>query len=151
MPVALQPNYIFAEDDRGLEYSYNSTSVDPSNNILKYRYIHTLKLDFEFKYKSFAYGVSMKYFSRIENLDEAIFEFEDATTSNELLQNILYRNYFYNNNNGNLIFDMRISYSFLEHHKIALLSDNIFDQRYSLRPLKAEPMRSVTLQYSLDL
>lgn len=151
MPVALQPDYVFAEDDRGIEYSYNSTSVNPSGNILKYRYLHTLKLDFEFKYMNFAFGVSMKYFSRIENLDEAIFDFEDATTKNELLQNILYRNYFYNNNNGNLIFDMRLSYAFLEHHKIALLSDNFFNQRYSLRPLKAEPMRSVTLQYSLDL
>ena len=29
-PVSLDPNLVFAVDDRGLEYSYNSTSVDPS-------------------------------------------------------------------------------------------------------------------------
>jgi hypothetical protein len=46
---------------------------------------------------------------------------------------------------------MRISYQFLLHHKIALISDNVFNRRYSLRPLKAEPMRSITLQYSLNL
>jgi iron complex outermembrane receptor protein len=151
LPIAQEPDFVFAEDDRGVKYSYNSTSVDPSKKILKYRFLHTVKLDFEFKYKSFSYGFSMKYFSPIENLDQAIFDFEDATTSNELLQNILYRNYFYNHNNGSLVFDMRVSYEFLIHHKIALLSDNIFNTFYSLRPLKAEPMRSVTLQYSLDL
>lgn len=151
MPVALDPDLVFAVDDRGVEYSYDSTSVDPSRRILKYRFLHTLKFDFEFRYRNFAYGVSIKYFSRIENLDEAIFDFEDYTTNNELLQPILYRNYFYNHNNGNAIFDMRLSYEFLIHHKIAIISDNVFNQWYSLRPLKAEPMRNITLQYSLNL
>lgn len=150
-PIALQPDYIFAVDDRGNEYTYENTSVNPERHILKYRFLSTAKGDFEFSYKSFSYGITAKYYSRIENLDEAIFEFEDATTSNELLQNILYRDYFYDNNNGNLIFDMRLSYQFHEHHKIAIISDNIFNQRYSLRPLKAEPMRSITFQYSLDI
>ncbi len=94
----------------------------------------------------------MKYFSKIENLDQAIFDFEDVTTgSGGTLQPILYRKYYNNHNNGNLIFDMRLSYAFLEYHKIAIISDNIFNRWYSLRPLKAEPMRSVTLQYSLNL
>jgi iron complex outermembrane receptor protein len=151
LPISLDPDLVFAVDDRGVEYSYDSTSVDPSNNILKYRFLHTVKFDFEFSYRNFSYGVSMKYFSRIENLDKAIFDFEDYTTDNELLQPILYRNYFYENNNGNLIFDMRISYRFLAIHKIALISDNVFNRWYSLRPLKAEPMRNITVQYSLDL
>jgi iron complex outermembrane receptor protein len=151
MPISLEPEKVFAEDDRGVQYSYDSTSVDPSERILKYRFLHTLKFDFEFRYKNFSYGVSMKYFSRIENLDKAIFDFEDYTTDNELLQPILYRNYFYNYNNGSLIFDMRISYQFLVHHKIAIISDNVFNKWYSLRPLKAEPMRNITLQYSLNL
>jgi outer membrane receptor for ferric coprogen and ferric-rhodotorulic acid len=94
----------------------------------------------------------MKYFSKIENLDKAIFDFEDATkASGGTLQPILYRDYFYNHNNGNIIFDMRLSYNFREHHKIALISNNIFNRWYSLRPLKAEPMRNITLQYTLKL
>ncbi len=152
LPVSLDPNLVFAVDDRGIEYSYNSTSVDPSQKILKYRFLHTIKFDIEFVYKSFAIGTSMKYFSKIENLDQAIFDFEDATiASGGTLQPILYRNYFYNHNNGNIIFDMRVSYNFREYHKIAIIADNIFNKWYSLRPLKAEPMRSVTLQYTVNL
>ena len=151
-PVSLEPDLVFAVDGRGLEYSYNSTSVDPSKHILKYRFLHTVKFDIEFTYKSLALGTSIKYFSKIENLDQAIFDFEDVTSeSGGTLQPILYRNYFNNHNNGNIIFDMRVSYIFREYHKIALIADNIFNRWYSLRPLKAEPMRSVTLQYTLNL
>lgn len=151
IPVSLDPGLIFAEDDRGVQYSYDSTSVDPGKRVLKYRFLHTVKFDFEFRYRNISYGMSLKYFSRIENLDKAIFDFEDYTTDNELLQPILYRDYYYNHNDGNVIFDMRISYQFMEHHKLALISDNIFNRWYSLRPLKAEPIRNITIQYSLDL
>ena len=153
MPVALEPDLVFAYDNNpggDNEFSYNSTSVDSSKQILKYRFLHTVKLDLEFVYRSFAFGVSLKYFSKIENLDKAIFDFEDATVAaGPTMQNILYRNYFYNHNNGNTIIDMRISYTFAERHKLAIISDNIFNRWYSLRPLKAEPMRNVTVQYSL--
>ncbi|MCF6342614.1 MAG: TonB-dependent receptor [Bacteroidales bacterium] len=154
MPVALEPDLVFAYDNNpggNNEFSFNSTSVDSSRQILKYRFLHTIKMDMEFVYKSFAFGISLKYFSRIENLDKAIFDFEDATVaSGGTMQPILYRNYFNNHNNGNTIVDMRVSYAFAEHHKLAVISDNIFNRRYSLRPLKAEPMRNVTLQYSLS-
>ena len=155
MPITLQPDYVFAEDYNpggASEFSYNTTSVDPSRNILKYRFIHTVKMDIEIVFKSWRYGVSMKYFSRIENLDNAIFDFENITkNSGGSLQPILYQNYYYNHNNGNTIFDMRFSYAFREYHKLAIIADNIFNRWYSLRPLKAEPMRSVTLQYTLTL
>lgn len=153
MPIALEPDLVFTHDNNpggNTEFSYNSTSVDSSRQILKYRFLHTIKMDLEFVYKSFAFGVSLKYFSKIENLDKAIFDFEDATVATGgTMQPILYRNYFENHNNGNTIIDMRISYAFAEHHKLAIISDNIFNRWYSLRPLKAEPMRNITLQYSL--
>lgn len=155
VPITLDPDYVFTTDYNpggAKDFSYNTTSVDPSRKILKYRFLHTVKMDLEFKYKKLSYGVSIKYFSKIENLDMAIFDFEDVTVqSGGSLQAILYKNYYYNHNNGNIIFDMRLSYEFLEYHKIALISDNIFNRWYSLRPLKAEPMRSVTLQYSLNI
>ncbi len=155
VPITLQPDLVFAKDYKqgdASEFSYNSTSVDPSKGILKYRFLHTIKMDLEFVFKSFSYGISARYFSKIENLDKAIFDFEDATVSTGgTLQPILYRDYYENHNNGNLVVDMRISYAINLKHKVALISDNIFNRRYSLRPLKAEPMRTVMLQYSLNL
>ena len=154
LPVALEPDLVFAHDNNpggNTAFSYNSTSVNPEKKILKYRSLHTIKMDVEFVYKSFAYGISLKYFSKIENLDKAIFDFEDATEgSGGTLQRICYKDYFYNHNNGNTIVDMRISYAFKEHHKLAIISNNILNRMYSLRPLKAEEMRSVTLQYTFS-
>ncbi len=155
MPVTLDPNLVFTKDYNPggkSDFSYVSTSVDPSRNILKYRFLHTIKMDIEFEFRRLSFGASLKYFSKIENLDKAIFDFEDATiASGGTLQPILYRNYFENNNNGNAIVDARISYKMGRYHRIAIISDNIFNKMYSLRPLKAEPMRSFTLQYSLNI
>jgi len=155
MPVTLDPDLVFARDYNpggNNEFSYNSTSVDPSRGILKYRFLHTVKMDLEFVYKRTSLGFSLKYFSRIENLDQAIFDFEDATlATGGTLQPILYRNYFEHHNNGNLIFDTRLSYKFGQYHKIAIIVDNLFNRMYSLRPLKAEPMRKFTIQYNLKI
>jgi outer membrane cobalamin receptor len=153
MPITLTPDYIFATDYNpggAKDFNYVNTSVNPDRNILKYRFLGTAKVDVEVGYKGIAFGISMKYYSKIENLDQAIFDFQDATiSSGGTLQPLYYENYFYNENNGNTIFDMRLSYHW-GMHKMALISDNVFNTWYSLRPLKAEPMRSITIQYSLS-
>jgi hypothetical protein len=153
MPITLTPDYVFAQDYNpggAKDFNYVNTSVNPEKDILKYRFLSTAKIDFEFGYKGIAFGVSMKYYSKIENLDQAIFDFQNATiNSGGTLQPLYYEDYFYNENNGNTIFDARVSYLW-GMHKLALISDNVFNTWYSLRPLKAEPMRSITLQYSLS-
>lgn len=90
------------------------------------------------------------YFSKIENLDKAIIDFEEATVNTGgTMQAILYQRYFETKNNGNTIIDARIGYQLNEHHKWSLVVANALNKTYSLRPLKIEPMRTVMLQYSL--
>ena len=92
--------------------------------------------------------MSARYFSRMVNIDQSIFDFEEHTkTIGGSFPPILYENYFNNHNNGNTIFDARIGYEINEKNKIALISNNIFNRYYSLRPLKAEAMQNITLQY----
>ncbi len=148
MPKTMEPDYVYAEDIRDREYSFETTSVDPSGNILKYRFLHTFKGDVEFNIKAFTVGFSVKYFSKIENLDKAIEEFEKTTkAAGGSVQPIYYMDYFYNHNDGNWILDARAGYRFNDHHELNLLSNNLLNNIYSLRPLKAEPMRSIILQY----
>ncbi len=155
MPVTLDPYYVFAQDYNpggGKDFSYETTSVNPNEDILKYRFLHTIKLDFEVGYERFTAGISLKYFSKIENLDKAIFDFEDATiASGGTTQPILYRNYYENHNNGNMVLDARVSYDIGIRHRVSIISTNLANRMYSLRPLKAEPMRNITLQYILNL
>lgn len=155
VPKSLEPDYVFAQDynpQGNTEFSYNTTSVDPSKQILKYRFLHSLKADIEFTIKGFSPGFSVKYFSRMENLDKAIEDFENATTAaGGSVQPVKYMSYYNNHNNGNWIFDLRLSYAFKEIHKISIIANNLTNRWYSLRPLKAEAMRSILLQYSLKI
>jgi len=154
MPKTLEPDYVFAEDysfGSNSEFSYRTTSVDPGNNILKYRFLHTVKADIEFDIGNFSTGASFKYFSKIENLDKAIEELENYTNKPGVnIQPIEYMDYYNNHNNGNFIFDFRVSQLIQGRHKVSLIIDNLLNQWYSLRPLKAEQMRKVVLQYSLS-
>jgi iron complex outermembrane receptor protein len=155
LPKSLQPDYVFAKDYNPVgkdEFTFINTSVDPEGDILKYRFLHSLKADVEFDYKGFSPGIGLKYFSKIVNLDKAIEDFEIATkAAGGSIQPIEYMNYYYNDNNGNLIIDLRLSYTFFVRHKVSVTVNNISNRWYSLRPLKAEAMRSFLFQYNLTL
>ncbi len=155
LPKTLEPDFVFAHDYNpggATTFSYRTTSVDPGKSILKYRFLHTVKADFQLDFKNSSAGVSFKYFSKIENLDKAIAEFEQATiNTGGSLQPVKYMNYFYHHNNGNIIFDFRISHTFNGKHKFSIICDNLLNRWYSLRPLKAEPMRKIMVQYALKI
>lgn len=148
LPITLTPDYNFATDFANREFSYNSTSVNPDNQILKYRFQHTFKLDVQYNFSTFFVGMSARYFSKMENLDKSIFEFEQLTQdiNSEFLPPIRYEDYF-NSNGSNIIFDARMGWNISEHSRISLISNNILNRMYSLRPLKAESMQNITLQY----
>lgn len=150
VPKTLNPDYVYAIDDINRKYSYNTTSLDSASRILKYRFLHNVKFDAEMTYDSkFSIGLSMKYFSKIVNMDAIIKDFEETTAaSGGDKQNIRYMDYFYSHRFGNIIFDTRIAYHLNEKHKIAMVGANILNRSYSLRPLKIEPPRSIMLQYT---
>jgi iron complex outermembrane receptor protein len=148
LPKSLNPDYVFAQDVDSTRYTFNNTSVDSSGSILKYRFLQTFKGDIELDIHSFSVGFSVKYFSKIVNLDKSIEEFENATlASGGSTQAILYMNYYETKNTGKWIFDIRASYKINEHHEVSLISNNFLNNIYSLRPLKAEPMRNIMVQY----
>ena len=150
VPKTLNPDYVYAIDDINRVYSYNTTSMDSASKILKYRFLHNVKFDAEIVYKEkISFGLSMKYFSKIVNMDAIIKDFEETTAaSGGDKQNIRYMDYFNSHRFGNMIFDARFAYNLTEHHKIALIGANILNRSYSLRPLKIEPPRSIMLQFT---
>lgn len=151
VPKTLNPDFIYAVDGIGREYSYNSTSYDSTDQILKYRFLHNIKGDVEVTIrKKFAIGASAKYFSKITNMDGVIQEFENATQG-PFVQTIRYIDYFNSHQFGNWIFDARVSYQISEKHKVAVIGSNIFNRALSLRPLKIEPPRSIMFQYTFKL
>lgn len=151
-PTTLTPDYVYANDFIVGDYSYNTTSLDSSSRILKYRFLHNIKGDFEVTIrKKVSIGFSVKYFSKIVNMDGVIRDFEQITVNSPYQQNIQYMDYFEEHRFGNWIFDARLAYNINEKHKIAVISANLLNRSYSLRPLKIEQPRTIMLQYSFVL
>ena len=153
VPKTLNPDFVYAVDDMNREYSYNSTSLDSNSGILKYRFLHNVKLDAEISYnEKLSIGMSAKYFSKIINMDGVIKDFEEITfNSGGDLQNIRYMDYFEDHRFGNWIFDARFSFNPSDKHKFAIIASNFLNRSYSLRPLKIEPPRTIVIQYTFKI
>lgn len=152
VPKTLNPDYIYATDSLNRKFSYNTTSLDSTTKILKYRFLHNVKIDMEYTFaKKFSIGFSAKYFSKIVNMDKIIFDFEELTHMYPVLQDLFYKRYYESNRFGNWIFDARISYLLKDKHRFAIIGSNILNKSYSLRPLKIEAPRTVMLQYTFKL
>ncbi len=154
LPQTLNPDLIYASDSLGRDYSYNTTSLHAdeskaSNNLLKYRFQHSFKADLEFTlYKKIGLGGSVKFFSKLENMDGVLKDFEDATAG-PFMQSIRYIEYFLEKNKDKWIFDVRVSYKFNDTHKLSLVCNNLLNKTYSLRPLRIESPRTLMLQYTM--
>jgi|SRR5688572_5193928 len=146
LPQTLNPNDVFATDNPAdgfipTQLTYANTSTDTTDNILKYRFRHLFKIDVEAVYnKKFSIGGSMRYYSFMENIDKTFYDLDKPY----LLPTgvVEYRE---EHDNGSIVFDARIGYQF-NHFSISLISNNIANLEYSLRPVKIEAPRTVVVQ-----
>lgn len=105
-------------------------------NILKYRYRHTAKVDIESRAGQFSVGVSAIYNSFMENIDEV---FEALVVPG-------LRKFRQDNNKGDLILGARVAFFPNDHLKLALIGGNLTNREYVARPGKIEPTRNFTLR-----
>ncbi len=105
-------------------------------NILKYRYRHTAKVDIETRAGKFAFGVSAIYNSFMENIDEI---FESIVVPG-------LRKYRTENDHGDLILGARAAFFPSDKLKVALIGGNLTNREYTARPGKIEATRNFTLR-----
>lgn len=110
-------------------------------NVLKYRYRHLAKFDAQADYKKFSVGLSMRYNSFMENIDQI---FVDA---NVVVKGIgAYRAKY---NKGDLQFDSRIMYRINETMRVALITNNLFNRECTSRPADVLAPRNFAFQIQL--
>lgn len=152
-PVSLTPDSVYARDKSlggfGQDLSYKSSSMDTTDNILKYRFKHMFKADVEFKIYRFAFGVSNKYYSKMQNIDKAFNDIEVLTDgfypNIDRIKGVKYwETHLYVS-----VWDARLSYTINDKQKLSLVCNNVLNEEYSLRPLKIESPRTTALQYVL--
>ena len=144
LPQAVYPNRVYAIDSTPQAMTYNFTSTDTTNNILKYRFKHIAKADVQLTYKKFFVGASWRYFSPMQNIDKTFYRLENVLHSG-------IEKYRDRNNYGTHIFDARIGAEVTKKLKVSFVVNNVFNKSYSLRPLKIESPRTFALQLSLKV
>jgi iron complex outermembrane receptor protein len=141
LPQAVYPGKVFATDSSPQPMSYNFTSTDTKNNILKYRFQNMAKIDFQATYKIYSIGGDWRFYSYMQNIDEVFYIF-DPTAHYGIKQ------YREDHNSGIHVFDARIAVQVTKKLKVAFVSNNVTNLSYSLRPLKIESPRTFAIRLS---
>jgi outer membrane cobalamin receptor len=151
-PISLTPDSIYAVDSAfggaGKPLSYSNSSMDTTDNVLKYRFKHMAKADIEFKIFRFNVGFSYRYYSKMQNIDKAFIDIETLTQALTFVDDIKATNYW-RGHDGIGVYDARVSCQVTEKQKVSLICNNLLNTDYSLRPMKIESPRTTVIQYVL--
>ena len=150
-PISLSPDSVYARDKSlggfGQDLTYKSSSLDTTDNILKYRFKHMFKSDVEFRIYKFSVGFSYRYYSKMQNIDRAFQDVEILTDNAFPYINKIKGIDFWKANKHINVVDCRLSYKLNERHKLSFICSNLLNKAYSLRPLKIEAPRTTSVQY----
>ncbi len=124
----------------------NIQKTDTTNNILKYRFRHSLKGDVNLSWKRFSTGATLVYNSFMERVDSV---FTDPLVGNLILPG--YPEYRDDHQTGSMVIDYRISWNMSEAARLSFIIKNLFNVEYMGRPGDILPHRSITLQFLLKI
>ena len=138
------------------QLSYDSTYISKigvrnymgsdSSNILKYRYRHLLKADIELQWRRLSVGLSMRYHSRMENVDKI---FINGLLDYAFAPGLGIGHYREHSGNGDAIFDLRTAVRITKGLSFSFLIKNLFNHIYMERPADMQPPRIFVIQGSL--
>jgi len=136
LPINFNPNNVTVGE-------LNARLSTSDENILKYRFQHTAKVDVESKFTpKFSFGIALFYNSYMEAIDKAFVEFEPVFNFIPGMNE-----YRATHDSGTAIINFRAAYFFTPEAKLSLLLNNAFNAEYSLRPGILEAPRNIGLRF----
>ena len=127
------------QTDFDIERITDTASNTTKNNLLKYRYKHTGKADIQLGYKNFSTGISMRANSFMENVDAFFVSSEFPGM----------KKYRAAHDQGDYIFDYRLSYQFNKKYKFSFIVNNIFNREVMGRPMDIQAPRVYAVQLTV--
>jgi iron complex outermembrane receptor protein len=122
------------------DFKRDSAYSTASNNVLKYRYRRSGKADVELGYKKVSTGISLRANSFMENIDSYFVVFFPGM-----------KEYREKHNQGDRIFDYRISYQLSKTAKLSFLINNMFNREVMGRPMDIQPPRTYGFQLTVKI
>ena len=161
-PISLTPDYYYnavtnAAGDTTGGASYNTTSLDTTGQVLKYRSKHLFRFDAELRQAKWFFGLSLRHQSALQNIDEAWLTFEQLGEADwgleQWLEDHTRFNFRTNRREMSLpwIVDLRAGVNLTEQHKLSVVISNLTNAEYAIRPLAIEAPRLVNVVYTYEL
>lgn len=142
---ALEPDKIVGTDISGNKLTYLSTSSSTEDNTLKYRPKHQWNADIMLNLKKWSFGFGGAYQSQVQNIDTAFVSIPISlfvpgvqTSIDKKLTQFL-------------LLNMRIGYRFSDALKFNLITSNLSNREYAIRPADIGAPRTVRLQVSYTI
>lgn len=142
VPEIINPADTFAIDTAGFPQSFRSTSSNPANGILKYRYQHLVKLDLQLQKGPWSGGVSLRMNDFMQNIDSIFI----SQTLSQFVPGI--ERFREQNNRWDTQIDLRFGYQITESWQVSFLVDNLLNQIQMIRPAYLGGPRSFTLRFN---
>lgn len=108
-------------------------------DILKYRRLHTFRMDVETELKGFTIGTALNYNSFMQHID-ALFTFDLISKGVANFRQI--------HNKGFWLWDLRLGYQITPKQRINLVIQNVLNEEYATRPAQMGAPRTYSLKYS---
>jgi iron complex outermembrane receptor protein len=136
--------------------TYRATFSDSGTNVLKYRFKHLIKGDVQIDYKKISFGISVRYNSRMENVDKTFYNLQIPIVGTTAFLNLgdqllpgfpSYRARF---KGDALVFDMRLMLKITNTTRLGIIANNVFNQEYMGRPGDIQAPRNLAVQFSFN-
>lgn len=122
---------------------YNPYTGKNSDNYLKYRRKHSVKLHWEMSKNRFGGGTSLSWQSAMLRIDKV---FLDTLTREHLLPG--FYEYWQSNNKPAFVADVFLAYNFSSHWKLSAMVNNLLNTVYMGRPGDIQPQRYFSIRLS---
>ncbi|MFI5204315.1 MAG: TonB-dependent receptor domain-containing protein, partial [Flavobacteriales bacterium] len=133
--------------------NYRKTFSDTGTTMLKYRYRHLVKADVQVDYKIISFGVSVRYNSFMENVDNIFYNIQIPSPLGTLnLGDYLlpgYPDYRARFNKGNIVADVRLGIELSANTRMSIVVNNVLNAEVMGRPGDVQAPRSFAIQYVL--
>jgi hypothetical protein len=125
--------------------SFNNTSSNPEGNILKYRIIDGVRMNFRAEHASgWSCGWNASCNTKIQNIDLALLELDP-------LNGYGLTDWFEDRPDKMWLHGVQIGKQISPNSNIDLSVRNVTNKVYSLRPLAAEPNRMFIVRYTYEI
>lgn len=135
---SLTPDLVYGADSAGSLLSFNTTRSD-AVNFLKYRFRHLFRIDLQCTWKRLESGISIRYNSRMPNIDRAFVEGVLPFFIPGIAQARI-------RIPDAAVLDLRLAFNVDEHWKVNLLVSNVLNREYMYRPADIRPPRTFQVQ-----